>query len=181
MNERMGNSPAVAEATRIAAANGGSLAPSREQAVEILRQRGIEPSPTGSPLPAAKAPTYDNGAYDNLHVLNTPLPEGADPAAIVEGGRVLVSALQLDPTTAGAIVRDLAGSPDPDPERVRALVAKTGEDYDQLVALATEALQRAELRAGKPLGIKAEELPPLTLTMLAVARRVQAKHEAQKR
>ena len=177
-NERMGNNPATAEASRIFAATPPLT---REQAAARLAEQGVLPPKDGGTLPSVKSPSYTAADYAGLQLHNAALPDDGDPAAILEGGRVLAESLQLAPTLAGAVVREIASAGDVSPDAVRTLVEKAGHSYDELLTLAGEALDRAALRLGKPLDIKPADLPAHSLVQIAVARRVQAKHEAQKR
>src|SRR5712671_7840331 len=101
------------EAERIAAASPwpGRLGPNREEAAAILAQRGVHPRANGGSTHAA--PTYAADAYAGVNLNGAPVPEGVDPAVVVEGGKAIGLALQLDPILAGVVARELAEKPDP--------------------------------------------------------------------
>jgi hypothetical protein len=109
-----------------------------------------------------------------------PLPAEVDPVAATERARDLGLALQLDPVLAGVVGRDLAHAGQVNPDAVRAAVEKTPHSYDEMIKLVDAALGRAAGRIGKPVGLKAADLPAHSLIQLGVLEQLKAKHESQR-
>jgi hypothetical protein len=155
-----GGNLAADETRRIAAQGpyGGRLAPTDEEAAAIVRARGHSVDPqTGRSTYTTPARTAD--AYSGVNMDGAPLPAEVDPVAATERARDLGLALQLDPVLAGVVGRDLAHAGQVNPDAVRAAVEKTPHSYDEMIKLVDAALGRAAGRIGKPVGLKAADLP----------------------
>lgn len=91
-------------------------------------------------------------------------PEGKTTADTLGAARDLCAALQLDPVLAKAVVRDLLSVKEtPNP----VTVAATVRDYGEAMRFAKLALEHAARRFKGEVP-KAEQLPPYSLSMLAI-------------
>jgi hypothetical protein len=174
--------PARQSVEKIATANAGKLAPSREEAAAILAARGIHPDAHGSAYPAHKPPSHKPDAYagTNLdHVKN--LPEDTDPAGAAEGGRTFGYALDLPPYLADALTKDMATAPEQSAEAVAAQLDKIGISYPDAIKAVDDLIGRGTLRLGREIPLKAKDLSAFALSQLAVFAAHVAKHSGQKR